>query len=109
MLQIATAAVAEEGAGWLASSRTGLQDLDDLGPSVVGPALYESNAKSIPGRRAGNEDGDAFEPAQALPSCNQLLHFDFQLVQSGEPISCPLLMGVVGGIGMRATRALGSI
>lgn len=73
MLQIAATAAGEVRTGGLASSRPGDQELENFGPAVIGLALEEADSHPVARRRAGHEDRDAFEPAEAIAARDELL------------------------------------
>ncbi len=77
MLQVAASAALEVGTGRATASRARLQDLQDLGPRESGAALVGLHPQAIPGRRSGDEDGQAMVAAEAISSRHQL--FDPQL------------------------------
>ena len=77
MLEIAAATAGEMGTGRFPSTGTGLQDLQDLGPSIAELALGQSNADFVARGAARHENGDTVEAGEAVAAVDQF--FDLQL------------------------------
>lgn len=84
VLEVAQAGGGELGVGVGPAVRPGLEDLQDLGPAVVRPALDDPHPQPVARCRAGDEDRHALPAGQPFPTGDELLDPKLQLLDPGE-------------------------